>query len=354
MTTRKSSTKAAKSSNRGTKVTNVNVSNVVMAAPVGSGVSSSSSPAAVAVGASGVAAPAKVRNNFESQLENALTMENTDIKLVELRTRIASRWAAPRFEDSSDYTAVVAAVAALPTDIKDRAINGARLAWLARPENAATACTLSDVINEITSNYGSEFAAACGCPCPSVEDARLFSLTALSVTTITADSNINDYINTRPIPAGLSAAAMVAAVMSIRHIVAIKSAIRAAVAAARCDLFNAAEMVARKALRLGVNMDVLTRYMGIKMAAVNVADEKEIKRLSRNLERCTRDLAAVSAAVVVRCIAVSDVDTSGDFIINRGATLPKSASAKVRKLWAKRANLLSSVDTLNSLIKTGC
>ena len=66
------------------------------------------------------------------------------------------------------------------------------------------------------------------------------------------------------------------------------------------------------------------------------------------------DLAAVSAAVVVRCIAVSDIDTSGDFVINRGATLPKSAGAKVRKLWAKRANLLSSVDTLNSLISSGC
>lgn len=348
MTTRKKGITTKK-----VKVENVNLSGVNVSAPSGVGVTSVTS-AAVAVGSSGVAAPAKVRNNFTSQLENSLTMEGADIKLVELRTRIASRWAAPRFEDSADYTAVVAAVAALPTDIKDRAINGARLAWLARPENQASPCTLSDVIEEINTNYSNEFSAACGCPCPSVADARIYSLTALSVTTITADSNINDYVITRSIPSGLSATAMVAAVMTIRHIVTIKSAIRAAVAAARCDLFNAAEMVARKALRLGVSMDVLTRYMSIKMSAVNVADDREIKRLTRNLERCTRDLAAVSAAVVVRCIAVSDVDTSGDFIINRGATLPKSASAKVRKLWAKRANLLSSVDTLKTLISSGC
>lgn len=352
MTTKRNGTAAKMQKNSRVKSDNVSLSGVNVSAPVGVGVTSSSSPA-VGVGASGAAAPGKVRNNFTSSFDNSVKMENEDIKVIELRTKIASKWTAPKFENSTDYAAVAAAVASLPQDLKERAINGARLAWLARPENAALTPTINEVIEEINTNYAKEFAAVCGCSCPAASAARLFSFTSLSVTTINADSNINDYVYSASIPSGLSASGLVGALMTVRHLVSIKRAIAAAVAAARCDLFNAAENVARRALRLGVTADVLTRYMSLKMQAVSINDNKDINRLRRNLVGCSASLAALDHSIMYRCVGVTDIDTSGDFFISTSATLPASASAKVRKLWAKRVKVLSSIATIRGLIKRG-
>lgn len=279
----------------------------------------------------------------------AIMMDEKEVKLIELRQRISSRWAAGRFEDSPEFLAVSAAVACLDADLREKAVNGARLAWLARPENAEKSCTLSEVVAEINTNYAKEFSQLCGCSCPAAAAVRLYSYSNLSVSTINADSNINDYLIARPVPSGLSASGLVAVVMSVRVLVDIKRRFAAARAAARADFRNCMAGAARRASRLGVSPAVAARYFSFLLSAVPAADATEEKRLRKNLSSCWAACRKVENTIVLTGGTFGAIEDSfGGWCFP--AVLPADAGAKVRKLWAKRVRLLSDIKTLEMLL----
>lgn len=302
---------------------------------------------------SGLAAPAAVPSGRASDVANIMDLQ--EIKVIELRQKIASRWAAGRFEDSEDYITVSAAVASLAEDLKERAINGARLAWLARPENAEKPCTIEDVCEEIKSKYAKEFKAVCGCSVPAPAAVRLYSSTNLSVSTITADSNIKDYYNAVSVPAGLGASGLISVVMSVRVLVDIKKRFAAARAAARNDFKYCMASAARRAGRLGLSAAVAARYFSYLLNAVPAADNKEENRLRKNLASCWSAVRTIENNIVLSSPAGAFgavEDTAGGWVFP--ASLPASAPAKVRKLWAKRVRLLSDINTLDILLSRAC
>lgn len=327
-----------------------------VAAPAISAAAAGAVPAAAAsrAVAAGVASVAAVPSGRASAVVSDL-MDNADIKVIELRNKIASRWAAPKFELSDDYKTVAALVAGAPADLQEKMFNGARLAWLSRAENAATVPTVAEVVEHINANFAKEFRNVCGCACPAADAVRLFSYSNLSVSTITADSRISDYLVTSALPAGLSASGVVAAVMSVRISADIKRRFAAARAAARNDFRYCMASAARRALRLGVSPAVAARYFSYLLSAVPAADNKEEKRLRKNLSGCWASLRAVECDLVaagcaggVECDAEVNGETFGGFVFP--ASLPASAPAKVRKLWAKRVRLLSDIETLSGLL----
>jgi hypothetical protein len=341
--TRKNGAKSSKSSKSAANVAGV-VSSAVAAAVGGAGTSHET---AVAV-ASGVASPAVVPAGRASDV--SALMDN-DLKVIELRSKIAAKWAAGRFEDSPEYIAVSAAVAGLDNDLRDRAINGARLAWLARPENAEKKTTLAAVCEHINQHYSKEFRQICGCAVPAAASVRVYSYSYLSVSTITADSDINDYLVSTAVPAGLSASGLVAAVMSVRVLADVKRRFAAARAAARNEFRNSMAAAARRAGRLGVPAAVAARYFNFLLSAVPAADASEEKRLRKNLASCWASLRTLENEIVLAAPAGAFgaiEDTKGGWCFP--ASLPASAPAKCRKLWAKRVRLLSSIDTLNGLL----
>lgn len=298
-----------------------------------------------------MAAPDPVSVGRASAVANM--MDEKEIKVIELRQKIASRWAAPRFEDSKEYSIMSAALAAVPADLRERSLNGARLAWLARPENAEKECTLEDVCTEIKNNYSKEFKALCGCSVPAASAVRLYSYTNLSVSNITPDSNINDFLISSAVPAGLGASGLISVVMSVRILVDIKRRFAAARAAARNDFKSCMASAARRACRLGLSASVASRYFAYLLNAVPAADNKEENRLRKNLASCWATVRTIENNIVLASPAgafgaIEDLCGGWCFPASLPASAP--APAKVRKLWAKRVRLLSDIDTLNILL----
>jgi len=334
------------------------VKNVAVAAGVSSSAVAAVAAAAVAVSATsserakaidaGLAAPAAVAAGRASAVASAVLDE--DVKISAFRQKVASRWASPLFELSDEFNAVSSAVAGLPADMQEKMLLGARRAWAARPENAATTATVADVCDELRANYAKEFKTLCGCAVPAAEDVRIFSRSSLNLSTITAESDINDYLTVSAVSPDLSPSALVAAVMSIRHKVTVTRARAAAVAGARSELFAAVENCARMALRLGVGADVLARYMSLKMAAVPASNAVELARLRRNLSNVWAACKRLEADLVLAGCA-GGIEIDGGFVFP--ASLPASCPAKVRKLWEKRKKYLSSIRTLEGLIARG-
>lgn len=294
----------------------------------------------------------KVRQNFSSQLAAAVEMENESISVIELRAKIASRWAAPDFTKSAEYAAVSAAVASLDDDIRERALNGARLAWLARPENAASSATIAEIVDEIRNNYSKEFVAVCRCEVPAASDIRLYERTNLMLSTINETSKENDYITSRALPAGLSVSGLVSAVMSVRLLSAVRLALAAAVSAAKSDYFDSLDNCIRRAVRLGRSVDDVTKDITEHFPNVVTSDDKEVKRLHKNLISCWSTLRNIENAIVLAAPAgaFGAIDDGfGGWCFP--ASLPASdVPAKCRTLWAKRVRTMSAIDTLNGLL----
>lgn len=336
----------------------------VVSAPAGAGVGASGASPSIGIasavlgggvaghvgaGVIGVAAPAKVRQSSADQLQAATIRENEDLKVVDLRQRIAAVWAAPEWSGAAALRASLVAIGTLSEEQITAAVSAA--ARKSGEDLNAITPTIDAVCEHINANFAKEFKTVCGCAVPAAGAVRLYSYTNLSLATITADSEISDYVITSGVPAGLSASGLVSVVMSVRVLVDVKKRIAAARAAARADLFAAAAGVARMALRLGVSSDVIGRYMGLKMSAVAVADESEVKRLRKNLRACWASLRACENDIVLAAPAgafgaIEDLHGGWCF----PASLPASAPAKVRKLWAKRVRLLSDICTLSALL----
>lgn len=354
-TSRKSGVKSVKGAASVAGVSSSAVAAVTAAAVAGS---ATSSERARAINA-GLVSAAAVPAGRGSAVASAV-MDETEVKLIDLRTKIASRWTAPKFEDSEEYTIMSAALAAVPADLREKSLNGARLAWLARPENAASIPSVSEVCEHINANFASEFKTLCGCSCPAASAVRVYSYTNLSVSTITADSDINDYVFCSAVPAGLSASGVVAAVMSVRVLVDIKRRFAAARAAARNDFRVCMASAARRAGRLGVSPAVAARYFSYLLNAVPAADASEEKKLRKNLAGCWVALRRIENSIVLAGGRGALADGCGGWCFpaaGLSAVLPVGASAssavrasKVRKLWAKRVRVLSSICTLEALL----
>lgn len=362
MTTKVKSSQSSKTARKSVKNAAVaaGVSSASVAAITAAAVAGDSSHAvSVAVGA-GLAAPAAVAGLRSSAV--AASMDE-DIKLSAFRSKIVSRWSAPRFEDSEDYKMMSSLLASAPADLRDRSLNGARLAWLARPENAASIPSVSDVCDYISNNFASEFKTLCGCSVPAAGAVRDYSYSNLSVSTITADSDINDYFYSAAVPAGASASSVVTAVMSVRVLVDIKRRFAAARAAARSEFKGYMAGAARRSLRLGLSASVAARYFSFLLNAVPAADDRDVKRLRKNLAACWSALRTCENNIMLAApagfwgAAAPIPDNNGGFCFP--ASLPavpaagaaSTGVAKVRKLWAKRVGLLSSIGTLNGLLR---
>ena len=367
MTTKIKSSHTSKSA-KSSKVSAKDLAHVVNAAaasaPAGAGVGSgASAPAASPITSGGASISNKVgKESFNDRLAASLAM-GEDFKVSDLRQRIASNWAAPAFTLSAEYAQLTAALAGVPNDIRERAINGARLAWLARPENAATVPAVGELIDYINANFSKEFKAVCGCAVPAASAVRVYSYTDLSVSTITADSNINDYLRSTAVPAGLSCSGLVSAVMTCRIAADIKRRLAASRAAARNDFKSYMAGAVRRSQRLGISAAVAARYFSMLLGFVPAADDRDVKKLRKNLSACWAALRTCENNIILAApagfwgAAAPIPDNEGGFCFP--ASLPavpaagaaSTGVAKVRKLWAKRVGLLSSISTLNGLLR---
>lgn len=295
----------------------------------------------------GVASVASVGAGRASAVASAV-MDEKELKIIEFRQRVARCWAAPEWSGAAALRSVLAG-AGLSEDQINAAVAAA--GRKSGEDLTAPTPTLSEVVGVLAADYSKEFETLCGCAVPSAGDVRIYSYSSLSLSTITADSKVNDYVIFSAVPAGLSASSLVAAVLSVRVLVDVQKRIKAAAAAARADLFTAAAGVARMALKLGVSADVISRYMGLKMSVVGASDEKEVNRLQKNYKSCFASLRAIENNIVLAAPAGAFgaiADGCGGWCFP--ASLPTSAPAKVRKLWAKRVRVLSSMNTLQSLL----
>lgn len=345
MTKNNASNKGANKSNsvaRTKKVTNkINAA----AAAVAAGVPTSHDLAvSLAAGAASLAAVPAGRAN-----DVALLMEE-DVAYMDLRKRISAHWAAREW---SGAAALRASLAAIGTLNEEQILAAVAAAGRKSGEDlGAVTPSLEEVVDYIRTNFAAEFKKVCGCAVPAAAAVRVFSPSALSVGTITADSNINDYFTASAVPAGASASSLVGAVMSVRVLVDIKRRFAAARAAARSNFRNNMAEAARAAGRLGVPAAVAARYFSMLLTAVPAADNKERARLEKNLRGCWAAVRKIENSIVLAAPA----GAFGAIEDNEGgwcfpAALPASAPAKVRKLWAKRARVLSSIDTLNALLE---
>ena len=111
-TSKKSVSKSVKGAASAAGVSSASVAAVTAAAVAGS---ASSSSRAKAINA-GLVSAAAVPAGRASAVASAVMEQDT--KVIDLRTKIASKWAAPRFEDSEEYTIMAAALAAVPADLR--------------------------------------------------------------------------------------------------------------------------------------------------------------------------------------------------------------------------------------------
>ena len=352
-TTKKSARKSVKNAASVAGVVSAASVEAVTAAAVAG--SATSSDRAKALNA-GLAAAAAVPAGRGSAVASAV-MDDAEIKVIELRAKIASKWAAPEWSGAAALRALLAS-SGLSSDQIEAAVAGA--ARKSGEDLTAVCPSVSEVCEYINTNYANEFKTLCGCSVPAASAVRVYSYSNLSVSTITADSDINDYLVISSVPAGASASAVVAAVMSVRVLVDIKRRFAAARAAARNDFKNMMSSAARRALRLGVSPAVAARYFSYLLNAVPAADATEEKRLRKNLSSCWAALRSCENRIVLAGGRGALSDGCGGWCFPAAglvAVLPAGASAssavaaaKVRKLWAKRVRLLSDIETIDMLL----
>ena len=184
---------------------------------------------AVAVSAGAAVVPAVPAGRVSGVVSDLL--EQSDIKVINLRSSIAANWAAPEWSGAAALRASLVAIGTLTED----QINAAVAAAGRKSGECLDAVTpsINEVCEYINTNFANEFKAVCGCSCPAGNEARLYTPTSLSLSTITANSVLSDYVVTSAIPSGLSASGIVAAVMSVRFLVDVRRRFAAARAAAR-------------------------------------------------------------------------------------------------------------------------
>jgi hypothetical protein len=300
-------------------------------------------------GAGSVAAvPAGRVSGVASTIQDA-----NEIKVMDLRAKISSNWVAPEWSGAAALRASLAAIGTLSEEQINAAVSAA--GRKSGEDLSVKTPTLDEIITNINNDYAKEFATVCGCACPAVGAVRLYEYTSLSLSTITANSVLSDYITASPIPAGLSASGLVSAVMSVRFLVDVKRRLAAARAAARNEFKDKMQGVARRGLALGVSAALAGRYLSMLYNTVSIQDATDAKKIERNLSSCWASLRRIENNIVLAGGRGALADGCGGWVFPAAgvaAVVPVSGvgAAKVRKLWAKRVRVLSSIDTLNGLL----
>lgn len=346
MTTKTKVSTAKKSARKSVKGAASGAASVVVSAAASAvaGVGTSHEIALAVV--SGAASPVSVPAGRASDVA---ALMDQDIKVTEFRQRIAAHWAAPEWSGAAALRASLESIGTLSADQINAAVAAA--GRKSGEDLTAVSPSLEEVCEYISANFANEFRQLCGCAVPAAAAVRLYSYSSLSVSTISEDSNINDYLITSAVPSGLSASGLVAVIMSVRVAVDVKRRFAAVRAAGRNDFRASMAAAARRAGRLGVSPAVAARYFSFLLSAVPAADDSEKKRLTSNLSRCWANLRQIENSIILAAPAGAFgaiEDTAGGWVFP--ASLPASAPAKCRKLWAKRVRVLSAISTLESLL----
>lgn len=366
MTTKRngSTPKCARRSNR-VNSDNVQLSSVSISVPAGAGVSAGG-VAPVSAGAAGVPAAHKsAKESTNDKLSAALALGGgvDDIKVVALRSAIASHFVAPEWSGAAALRATLSGLG-LCSDAVDAAIR--KQALDAGFVAAAPAVSVARVLAVVRRYYRKEFESVCGCSfatalnfyrgaCLSAGSAGFSWSLSLPLSLVVAGSAAADFVSTVALPAGSSAAAVIAGMLSFRNYVAFRRSLAVAVSGARRDIINRLELVVRDAQRLGLSSDWLAGVTSSLWSSVPAADAAEIRRMLRNLVTQQKRLNNFDYRLMCCCPAVCDVDTSGDFFVPASAVLPAGAGRAAGRLFAGRARVLSNISTLRSLLSlAGC
>ncbi len=264
------------------------------------------------------------------------TMAAEPANVRELAAAILAEFSGPRFEDSEEYAAVAAAVAALPADLSEKMLNAARLTWSKRPENVAPACCAADVLAAAAAR-AEIFTKVCGCAVP--EQITQYTLTALPLGTIRANSAAADYVTAAAVPADATPAALVSALLSVRHLVNVERSISAARSAEAASLRASLANFARAAARLGWDAERLAAEAVAAYNHADTTDGKQRKQLRTNIAALRANERELEAAVITIRQQTGRKDDNGT-----------TYAAKVAKLNARRRRALSAIATAEALL----
>lgn len=365
MTTKKNGSTPKSARKESINSASVNVASVSVSAPAGAGVTAGGSPAAISSGAAGVPAAHKsAKESVNDKIASALALGGgvEDVKIVALRSAIASHFVAPEWSGAAALRATLSGLGLDETAIT-AAINKQAIAE--GYSSAAPAVSVARVLAVIRRHYKKEFETACGCSFSSLlsfyrsaglpaGSAGLSWSLSLPLSLVVAGSSAADFVNTVALPAGSSAAAVISGVLTFRYYSAFRRSLAGAVSGARRDIINRLELVIRDAQRLGLSSDWLHSVTTSIWSAVPAADDVEIRRMMRNLWTQQKRLNNFNYRLMCACPAIADVDTSGDFFVSPSAVLPAGAGRAAGRLFAGRAKVLSNISTLRSLLSLGC
>ena len=365
MKTNSKGSTAKKSARRSSvNVDTINVSSINVSVPAGAGVSAGG----VAPISSGAAVPAAHKPQKESindKIASSLALGGgvDDVKVVVLRSAIASHFAAPEWAGAAALRATLSGLG-----LDETAINAAvnKQAIAEGYSAAAPAVSVARVLAVIRRYYRADFERVCGCSfatalnfyrsaCLPAGSAGFSWSLSLPLSLVVAGSAAADFVSTVALPAGSSAAAVISGVLTFRNYVAFRRSLAVAVSGARRDIINRLELVVRDAQRLGLSSDWLAGVTSSLWSSVPAADAAEIRRMLRNLGTQQKRLNNFNYRLMCCCPAVCDVDTSGDFFVPASAVLPAGAGRAAGRLFAGRARVLSNISTLRSLLSlAGC
>ena len=336
MTTKKNV--AAKSVKSEKENVNNAVNNVVnsVAAPVGAGTTGGGFPAAVGVGSSAASAGKAGKENVNDRVNAADVMEN-EMGLNDLRQKIVSYFAAPEWPGAASLRETLCGLGLDDTAV-NAAVNKQAIAcgWVA----SAPVCSVSRVLAVIRRYYAKDFEALTGVSVDALREyyrvngaVAVVASPLLSLSAVRAGSALTDFISVSPLPAGSSASAVVASLLSLRYIFAFNRALSAARSAARSDLRNSLASCWRAAVRLGMSVDDIVIELKEVAFYTSVSDAKERETLRKNRDNAINQANAINDAI----------------LLAGGAEGEKPA--KVAKLLARRARYYSVVSTCENLLK---
>jgi hypothetical protein len=295
---------------------------------------------------------ANVRISASAQVENAVKRE--ELSVLALRVKLASHFVAV---DSPAVAAVRASLSSLldAGTISEDAFNAAVAAAARKDGLNVPLCSFARVLVVVRKYYRNEFENVVGASLDSVRallaggvSAGSYSL-RLPLGLVRPDSVMSDFVECSPLAAGASASSVCSALLSLRFVFSFRAAVAAAGAAARSDFFDSLASAFRAGSKLGITLKEMQQYLEQISVSVPASDSADKKRLMRSLSRQRSALASVELRLVVRFPACSDVDTDGSFFF-AGVPVAGRIPAKVRKLVAVRARLLSTIATLESLL----
>ena len=305
-------------------------------APVGAGSTAGGFPAAVGVGSSSASACKAGRERINDRVNAAADMEN-EMGLNTLRQKIVSYFAAPEWPGAAALRETLRGLGLDDTAV-NAAVNKQAIAcgWVA----SAPVCSVPRVLAVVRRLYAKEFETLTGVSVDALREyyrvngaAAVVASPLLSLSAVRAGSALTDFVSVTPLPAGSSAAAVVASLLSLRYIFAFNRALSAARSAARSDLRSSLASCWRAAVRLGMSVDDIVGELKEVAFYTSASDAKERETLRRNRDNAWNQVNAINNAI----------------LLAGGAEGEKPA--KVAKLLARRARYYSVVSTCENLLK---